>query len=42
MQIDYEKESDYKKVVKAIEKNNFKVVEENSSQSNQDKTTKLL
>jgi hypothetical protein len=27
MEVDYKTEADYKKVVKAIEKNNFKVVE---------------
>jgi len=29
MEIDYKTEADYKKVVKAIEKNNFRVIETN-------------
>lgn len=42
MEIDYKTEADYKKVVKAIEKNNFKVVEVDWKEINNKKEDKFL
>lgn len=42
MEVDYKTEADYKKVVKAIEKNNFKVVEADWIITNNKKEDKLL
>lgn len=42
MEVDYKTESDYKKVVKAIEKNNFKVVEADWTITNNKEEDKLL